>query len=186
MLLDEAAWRGWDAVGIEPSAWAARAARRRGVKILECRLEDADLQPDSIDAVVAADVLEHVTDPVAFSRRLHRSMTPGAVLLVCTPDVGSLVARVLRRWWWSVLPGHLVYFSRSTLMRLLLETGFEVVDVRTHPKTQSVGYYAGRLAGYTRALGALARLTGRTVVGTDRLVTPDFRDRVAAVAIRAT
>lgn len=184
VLLEVAAGRSWETIGVEPSEWAAGVARRRGLDVISGRLEDAALEPGSFDAVVLADVIEHVVDPLRVARRIERLLAPGGVLLICTPDIGSVAARVLRRWWWSVLPGHLVYFSRATLSRLLDDAGLVVVELRTHPKTFSVDYYAGRLTGYARGLGALARRGAAAVLGGDRLVTPDFRDRLAAVAVK--
>ncbi len=181
VLVEEAAGRGWDAVGIDLSAWAVGEAQRRGIDVRMRTLEDLDAPPASIDAAVVADVIEHVPDPLATMRTLHGLLKPGGVVFLATPDVDSVVARTLRRWWWSVLPGHIWLFSRRTLTRLVRDAGFEVLDVATHPKTFSVGYYAGRLVGYSGALGRAAHaVVGRVADG--RLIAPDFRDRVALVA----
>jgi SAM-dependent methyltransferase len=180
LLVEEAAERGWDAMGIELSGWAVAEAQRRGLDVRQQTLDDVDLQPGSVDAASLADVIEHVPDPLGMMRRLHGLLAPGGVVFLATPNVASVVARVLRRWWWSVLPGHIWLFSEATLVKLLHDAGFEVVETSTHPKTFSVDYYAGRLVGYSGAVGKVAR----TLVGPrgSRLVTPDFRDRVAVLA----
>jgi len=181
VLVGEATERGWDALGVELSAWAVGEAQRRGVDVRMLTLEDLDAQAGSIDAAVLADVIEHVPDPLGMMRVLHSLLKPGGVVFLATPDVDSVVAKTLRRWWWSVLPGHIWLFSKDTLTRLAKDAGFEVVDIATHPKTFSVDYYAGRLAGYSGALGRAARAVVRRFAD-GRLVTPDFRDRVALVA----
>ena len=181
VLVEEAVLRGWDASGVELSAWAVNEAQRRGVDIRMRTLEDLDEPHGSIDAATLSDVIEHVPDPLGTMRRLHGLLKPGGVVFLATPDVDSAVARTLRRWWWSVLPGHVWLFSRDTLSRLVREAGFEVVDVSTHPKTFSAEYYAGRLVGYSGALGRAARAAAKRVLG-ERLVTPDFHDRIALVA----
>jgi 2-polyprenyl-3-methyl-5-hydroxy-6-metoxy-1,4-benzoquinol methylase len=181
VLVEEAAERGWDALGVELSAWAVAEAQRRGVDVRKVALEDLGAEPGSFDAATLADVIEHVPDPLGTMRALHVLMKPGGVVFLATPNVDSVVAKTLRRWWWSVLPGHIWLFSRDTLTRLVREAGFEVVDVATHPKTFSVDYYAGRLVGYSGALGRAARVIVRRFAA-GRLISPDFRDRVALVA----
>jgi 2-polyprenyl-3-methyl-5-hydroxy-6-metoxy-1,4-benzoquinol methylase len=182
LLLDEARLAGWEAVGLEPSAWAVGEARRRGLDVHEGTTDSVQLAPDSFDVVVAADVIEHVPDPLKFGRRLEELLCREGVAFVCTPNVGSAAARLLRRWWWSVLPGHLFYFTPSTLAAALEGAGLKVLETTTHPKTFSLDYYAGRLTGYSPLLARTARAATKLVGGPYRLVTPDFRDRIALIA----
>jgi hypothetical protein len=59
-----------------------------------------------------------------------------------------------------------------------------VHSIRTHPKVFTATYYADRLAGYSPAA---ARTVNRamTAVGQDeRLIGPDFRDRMQVIAIK--
>jgi hypothetical protein len=79
---------------------------------------------------------------------------------------------------------HVQYFSRRSLRRLLEANGFHVRAMRTHPKVFSVRYYLERIGGYSpaasRALVALVAKTGQA----ERLMAPDFRDRVAVIATK--
>jgi SAM-dependent methyltransferase len=182
LLLDEARARGWTTIGVEPSAWASGEARKRGLDVRSEDLGAVDIAAGSVDAIVTADVIEHVHDPLAFLRRISELLTDEGVVFIATPDVGSVIARVLRRWWWSIIPNHLWFFSRTTLRRALESAGFEVIEISTHPKTFSVAYYAGRFGGYSDVLAGLARRAARIFGPADKLVTPDFRDRIAAIA----
>jgi SAM-dependent methyltransferase len=184
LLLGEAGALGWTAVGLEPSAWAVAEGRRRGLDVRHGTTETAELEPASFDVIVANDVVEHVPDPVAFGKGLHELLAPGGVVYLCTPDVSSVVARTLRRWWWSVLPGHLFYFSPATLARVLEMSGFRVLASGRHPKTFSLDYYAGRFVGYSPTLARGLRLAMKPFGGPRRLVSPNFRDRMAMIAAR--
>lgn len=184
LLLDEARTRGWTAIGVEPSVWSSEEARRRGLDVRTGFVQDVDLGSSPFDAVVAADVIEHVPDPVAFAARLRELLSPGGVVFIATPNVKSVPARLLRRWWWSVIPNHLWLFTPRSLFLVLQQAGLEVLDSSTDPKTFSVDYYAGRFGGYLPVLGRLARAGARLVGGRDRLVTPDLRDRLAVIARR--
>jgi SAM-dependent methyltransferase len=177
-LASEAAERGWAATGVEPSRWAAERARSRGVEVV-------DSPEGPFDAIAMGDVIEHLPDPGAALDQLAALLAPGGVVWIATPDAGSRVARLLGPRWWSVIPTHLHLFNRRSLSRLLERHGFEVLAMRTSPKTFTVAYYLSRLGGYWPPLGrGLVAIAGAARVA-DRLWTPDFRDRFEVVAQRA-
>jgi hypothetical protein len=87
--------------------------------------------------------------------------------------------------WWSVLPTHVQYFSRASMSTLLERRGFTVEWVGTAPKAFTVRYYLGRLGGYSRPLARATMGAAERLGFADRLVSPDFRDRMAVVARRS-
>jgi SAM-dependent methyltransferase len=176
-LASEAARRGWSATGVEPSRWAAERARARGVEVAEDPI-------GPFDAIAMGDVIEHLPDPGAVLDELRGLLSPSGVIWIATPDAGSRVARLLGRRWWSVIPTHLHLFTRRSLTRLLERHGFEVLEMRTSPKTFSVAYYLSRLGGYWPPLGRALVALVRALGVADRLWTPDFRDRVEVIARR--
>ena len=157
-FVEQARTAGWDAEGLEPSAWAAAYARDEvKVPVAEGTLETATVEPGSFDVVTFWEVIEHVSDPRDFLSRIARLLKRGGWALLSTPDAGSLVARMLGRRWlgWQKVPEHLFYFDRPTLRRLLDETGFDVVDQRYVPLTVTWPYALERL-GASLGLGASA------------------------------
>jgi SAM-dependent methyltransferase len=184
-LLAEARDRGWDAVGVEPSEWASRLARERfGLDVRTGDLFAADLEPRSFTAVVMADVIEHLPEPGAALDRVHAWLAPGGVLALALPDAGSPLARALGAKWWSVLPTHVQYFTRGSLEILLSRHGFNVLEARTAPKSFTVRYYLERLAGYSEPLAERLVDAADRAGAADRLVTPDFGDRMWMLAAR--
>jgi SAM-dependent methyltransferase len=182
-LLAEARDRGWEPVGVEPSAFAAEHARGRlGLEVHRADLFDAPLDPQSFDAVVLGDVIEHLVDPGAALGRVARLLRPGGVVYLALPDAGSRLARALGARWWSVIPTHVQYFTRASLTRLLRREAYEPLWAGTAPKAFTVGYYLGRVGGYSppvaRGLVAAARAAGVA----ERMWAPDLRDRMAVVA----
>lgn len=185
-FLDAARHRGWDPIGVEPARWACERANERGLTVLRGHLGEMELPAlaSSFRAVVACDVLEHLADPGAAVAAMFEMLEPGGVLFVTVPDAGSRLARVLGARWWSVLPMHLQYFSRGSMSRLLTGSGFVVHDIRTHVKVFSARYYAERLGGYSGiARWAVLRALSKAGVS-ERLIAPDFRDRMAVIAIK--
>ena len=101
LLLDEARRRGYDTVGLELSREAARHARETlGLDVREVPLEgfsegrNGD-SPGEFDAIVLADVLEHLDDPVDAIDRCVRLLQArrGAVRRHARPVVGDGAAR---------------------------------------------------------------------------------------------
>lgn len=180
-LLAEARERGWDPVGLEPSAAAAERARERfGLDVRTGGVED--VPAGTFRAVVMGDVIEHLIDPGSALDRLHAVLVPDGVLALALPDAGSRLARALGRRWWSVIPTHVQYFTRRSLARLLAEHGYDVLETSTAPKAFSVSYYLGRIEGYSpRAGRALVAAAARARLA-DRLWAPDFRDRMLVLA----
>jgi 2-polyprenyl-3-methyl-5-hydroxy-6-metoxy-1,4-benzoquinol methylase len=128
-FLDEARHRGWEVQGLEPSAHAAaEASRRLGIEIPTTPLTEINVAPQSVDAVVMWDVIEHLPDPRETLRKAAALLRPGGVVALSTGDVGSSAAR-LHGVNWSLMtpPWHQYYFSRTTLRRMLETTGFENV-----------------------------------------------------------
>jgi 2-polyprenyl-3-methyl-5-hydroxy-6-metoxy-1,4-benzoquinol methylase len=184
-LVSEAERRGWQAQGVEPADFAASFARERlGVSVQTATLEGADLQSGGFDALVMADVVEHLPEPGAALDRASELLRPGGVLFLALPDAGGLVARALGARWWSVVPTHVHYFTRPSLTLLLARHGFKVEWVDTAPKAFTVRYYLERLEGYSKPLAHGAVVAAERLGVGDRLVWPDFRDRMAVVARR--
>ena len=115
-------------------------------------------------------------------QRAARLLRPGGVLYLALPDAGSAVARGLASRWWSVLPTHVQYFTRLSLARLLARENFALEWIGTAPKAFTVRYYLGRLQGYSPRVAAAAVALAERGRAADRLVWPDFRDRMAVVA----
>lgn len=184
-LLDEASKRGWETRGVEPSHFASSHARDRfQLDVVTGGLEHLPEGAGPFDAVFLGDVLEHLVDPGATLARVHARLRPGGVVALALPDAGSRPARAMGRRWWSILPTHVQYFTRSSITRLLTGQGFEVVDLVTAPKTFSIAYYLGRVGGYSPRLAAALIRTAAALGLADRLWAPDFRDRMLVLARR--
>lgn len=140
-------------VGIEPSEYARRRARERGLDVLPPDEPDtvARIAALSPDVVIAWDVWEHLARPAAQFDRLLEDCAPGVTIALTTVDATSWVARLRGTAWRQFHPPtHLHYPTRRGLAHYLAARGF---SVRHHG---SVGYFRP-LRAYLRAL-ALDRL----------------------------
>lgn len=79
------------------------------------------------DAVYCSEVIEHVPEVRPFVAAIAGLMKPGAVIYLTTPDIGHWRRpRDLTRWDGFCPPSHCLYFSPSSLQRLLAENGLDV------------------------------------------------------------
>ncbi len=182
-LLIAAEARGWSGQGVEPSQWAADYGRREHGLDVQCAdLFNAELVPGSFDAIVLGDVIEHLVDPGAALDRIATLLAPGGVLALALPDAGSRLARLMGRRWWAVIPTHVQYFSRDSVSALLRAHRFGPLLIETQPKVFSVGYYLGRIGGYSERLGRIGVRVAARIGVAERLWAPDFGDRMLVIA----
>lgn len=98
------------------------------------------------DLIVSSQVVEHVTDPLAFLRGQASHLAPGGAVVVVTPDAGSAWRRALGRRWPSFkLPEHLLYFDRRSLTGLLQRAGLPRVERLPYPHAFPLGELGRKL-----------------------------------------
>jgi SAM-dependent methyltransferase len=119
---------GYDARGIEPSPRGAGAAAAIGAPVERASIEEAVVEPGSLDAVTLWHVLEHLSDPGAALGRVATWLRPGGALLVGVPNLSSWQARLGGdRWYHLDVPRHRVHFTAAGLDALLRGHGFAPV-----------------------------------------------------------
>jgi len=152
LFLSLAQAAGWEAVGVEPSAWAVAYGRREwGVDLREGTQAIVSNEPP-FDVVVAWDVLEHLTDPKAELLAAGRKLKAGGWLALSTVNIASLAARLLGPRWPWLMRMHLYYFTPQTLRRYLIETGFQVEWLGSQRRTFDLAYVTGRILAQRRYL----------------------------------
>jgi SAM-dependent methyltransferase len=96
-------------------------------------LEAMPSLPRTFQAVLAADSLEHLTDPGQMLRLIWDALPPGAPLIVSVPNIANLYVRL--NLLFGRLPyadrglldrSHRVFFTRAFLRRLLAQAGFRI------------------------------------------------------------
>lgn len=123
---------GWEAHGVDISEYAAGVARRRlGAEVRVGTLEAAAYPDRYFDAVTLWDVLEHLHDPVASLREVHRVLKDDGLLVVRVPDGSSWDARLFGRHWAGLdAPRHLYVYDPATAGATLARSGFRVLSRR--------------------------------------------------------
>jgi SAM-dependent methyltransferase len=127
----------WRVTGVERDPELAGRARARCDRVFEGDLRTIlpalEKDGERFDAVVFADVLEHLEDPIAALSAARRIARPGARLVVSVPNAGHLsIVRDLICGRFDPVPAglcdahHLRWFTRGSLARAIEEAGWRL------------------------------------------------------------
>ena len=131
-LLEKMRERGWEVSGVEISAQMAGYGRKnRGLAISTLPLEANGFAANHFDVIHASHLIEHLNNPAVFVREAYRILSNGGFLLVTTPNIAGMQAKLFRGRWRSAIYDHLYLFSVKTLKALLRREGFAVEQVVT-------------------------------------------------------
>lgn len=146
---------GYTALGIDVATAAVIHCQQRGL-----HAEATDFtgmqQDDYFSLITMWDVVEHLPNPYDFMDQAFRLLQPGGYLLLKIPRVSPFtfwivmffprLASILLH-----LPGHIHFFSQSTLSSLLKNAGFEQIEwlqdrnMRSRPPIRSLKKAVARL-----------------------------------------
>lgn len=125
-------------VGVESDAEVVADAGRLGIDV---RLANADgtlpFADSSFDGVILKDVLEHLDDPVAMVREVHRVLVPGGRAFASSPDA--------QRTAWHDYT-HRRPFTRTAMRRMWADQGMQVERV----SYESVAPGTGKISALTK------------------------------------
>ena len=140
LLLETLGGRGCRGVGVERDPAALGRARARGLEVVEADLDDPSwperLGGRRFDAVVMADVVEHVREPERVLAEASRCLAPGGALVLSVPNVAHASVRL------SLLLGdfdpvekgildrtHLHWFTLRSLHAMLRSAGLRIDEL---------------------------------------------------------
>lgn len=138
LFLVEAEKAGYQCLGVEPiREYAEVGIQQFGLDVRIAYLEALQLPSASFDVVTLYDVVEHVPDPCALLREVRRILKPDGLLVLQSPNLGSVMADFCRaKWPWLLPPDHLFHFTATTFAALAEKAGFVVSELRTWEPTE--------------------------------------------------
>lgn len=126
-FLEEAGKIFRSAEGIDLSADAVKAAKKRGLQVQSGDFLKTRLRGKK-DVFCMWDTIEHLENPFDYVKKIAKHTRRGGLLAITTGDIGSLNARLRGPKWRQIHPPtHLHYFSKQSLTRLLEKNGYRVV-----------------------------------------------------------
>lgn len=185
-LLDEARKLGWEVYGVEPSRWGVDYARGKlGINVFHGVLKDAAFEKNFFAAVVLQDTIEHLSDPKSVLIEIRQILKPDGILCISTPNIDSLISKVLKSYWWGINQAHLYYFTKHTLFKMLDAAGFCSIKCASHPRIFSFKYWVFRFKIYNKPIYSVLKfLADKTYLGKS-LFTIDTADQIEVYARRS-
>jgi 2-polyprenyl-3-methyl-5-hydroxy-6-metoxy-1,4-benzoquinol methylase len=133
--------RGCRVTGIEMDPTAAKAAEKFAERMIVDDLDTMDfaaaLGQERFDVIVAADVLEHLSDPRRCLRACAQLLSAGGEVVLSIPNIAhadvrlNLLAGHFDYSEWGLLDNtHLRFFTRASLLDFLEDCGFAELEMR--------------------------------------------------------
>ncbi len=154
--------------GIDASKPAVATARERGIDAQIGNLEETlPFADEMFDLVFAGEIIEHVYAIDALLTEIRRTLKPGGILVVTTPNLAAFGRRILLLLnrnphieisFKGDAAGHIRYFVKSTLCRLLEDHRFRITAFTSdvvnfnHSGTRASGWLASVFPTYGRSL----------------------------------
>ena len=124
---------GWQLHGVDTDQRAVAAARLRNLDVRMTTIEDAAIDPGSIDLALCIQTVEHVADPVALLQAIARVLRPGGRLYLITDSTDSpdFALAKGRHWGGYHFPRHWNLFNKASMRRLAERSGLDVERLGT-------------------------------------------------------
>ena len=138
-FLFNASKAGYIVKGIELSQDAAAYARNEfGLDVEAKSFEELRFSENHFDVVTLWQVLEHVPFPLIIIKEIHRILKPGGMLVITTPDIGGIPAKILKKRWWCITRLHINQFTAKTLTNIIKNAGFKNISSVSYKESISL------------------------------------------------
>jgi len=145
IFLSLARQRKWVVTGVEPSSWAVQvAAQKYNLNLIQSTFEEAELPAGHFQVITMIDFIEHIPQPMAAVTKASKLLQKEGMLVMVTPNIKSLMARLAGKRWWHYRPAHLAFFTHSSLNTLLTRGGFHPTKISRYTWTFSLYYLLSR------------------------------------------
>jgi SAM-dependent methyltransferase len=147
-------------IGADISQTAVDDAKSKGLDAVLIEDSRIPIETASCDGAVCSEAFEHMWDPLAAAKELHRVLTPGGVLVATVPNFGYHAWRLLAllRAQVPMEPDidrfrgvHIRFFSALMFRRLFLDAGFKEVKV--------YGWCYGNVWNVFRCAGPIGKIS---------------------------
>jgi 2-polyprenyl-3-methyl-5-hydroxy-6-metoxy-1,4-benzoquinol methylase len=121
-------------VEIDPEVCKKATLQLAGAKVycVDLKVDTGVVPRDYFDVITMLDVIEHLDDPRVYLQRLAECADTSGYLLLSTPNIESLNARLYGdRWILHGAPYHTYYFGPRSIRILLEQTGWKVETIFT-------------------------------------------------------
>lgn len=148
IFLDLALQEGYDIEGIEPSEYLVKEAEKRyGIHLFKGTMENyIQSKPGKTFSIITLlDIIEHLVEPDDFMKKLDHLIEDNGFLVIVTPDINSLAARITGSRWWHFRIAHINFFNRESLEYLLQKHDYKIILKKRYVWNFSLFYLVTRI-----------------------------------------
>ncbi|MCP5047180.1 MAG: class I SAM-dependent methyltransferase [bacterium] len=145
IFLDLANHEGYQTAGVEPSTPLANEAKEKyGIQLFNGTIEN--YHPNQKFSVITMlDIIEHLVEPDTFMTAVDSLLEDDGYLIIVTPDIHSLAARIMGRRWWHYRIAHINFFNLPALQYLLKKHHYNIVLKKKYVWNFTLFYLITRL-----------------------------------------
>jgi 2-polyprenyl-3-methyl-5-hydroxy-6-metoxy-1,4-benzoquinol methylase len=149
---------GFDAYGVDLSAEGIREASKHAPGRVFCGTPAnvEQLSGRRFNVIFASHLIEHIPEPAPFVADLVSRLEVGGILVLVTPNIESLLARLSGPRWVSFkIPEHVAYYTPSTLTSLVTGAGLRVQAIDSAYQYYALPFLMSRVRKLIHPLGKL-------------------------------
>ena len=126
-FLNEARKKGWNVYGTEYSDTAVKLCEDMGIEMRKGKLTPEQFPFSDFDIITSFEVLEHINNPNEEIKNIYKLLRVGGLFYCTTPNFNSIL-RYYKKENYRIIsyPGHLSYYTKTTLTCLLKKNNFNL------------------------------------------------------------
>jgi 2-polyprenyl-3-methyl-5-hydroxy-6-metoxy-1,4-benzoquinol methylase len=141
-LLEAAKEKGFDVYGVEFSEYSAQLAKQKfgNEKIHNGILEDSPFANGFFEVITMFDLIEHVRIPQVVLEKARELLSENGLIMISTPDIGSLSHSLMGKKWTHYKLEHFFYFNKASMNLAAERSGLKLVHYERSKKALTLNY----------------------------------------------
>jgi len=121
---------GWDTIGTDLNSELESTITSMGAKFIKTTLPIIDLPDNSLDAVFAWQVLEHLYQPIETLEEIKRVLKPNGIFAFSVPNSDCWQFHFFKDKWAGLqVPTHVSHFSAKSIQQVVEKSGLNVINI---------------------------------------------------------
>lgn len=145
IFLNIAKKEGYRISGIEPSEYLVSEANKKfNINLFNGIIEDYKSK-EKYSVISLLDIIEHLVNPDQFIKNIDEFIKNEGILVIVTPDIDSITAKLFKRKWWHYRIAHINFFNLSSIQFLLKNNNYEIIKKKRYTWNFSLFYILTRI-----------------------------------------
>jgi ubiquinone/menaquinone biosynthesis C-methylase UbiE len=170
----------WEKYAVDISDFSINNIQDPAVNKFKGTLFEARFKDNYFDAIYIGHTLDRLTKVKETLTELKRILNPSGVILIVSPNIESLCAKVFRENYRLLYANHLVYFSPQILEEFCSQSGFRIASIRYPYFGTSFFSYFGFLFGTGKIFIQVLLNMFKIPL---KMVSPPYRGNIMSVII---